>query len=144
MGGFGVMRFAYFASDRFSSVSAISAPIFTKEQAEKRKVPLLVRLLFPFDRIFGEYTEELRRSSAYNAWVENKRLQALRLQLIWGDDDRKGIVESNQAFHLHLENHGVKHDKHVYQGGHKWKYWIPQFDRVINFLLDNHTGNSEG
>lgn len=144
MGGFGVMRFAYYASDRFSSVSAISAPIFTKEQAEKRKTSLLVKLLFPFDRIFGDYTDELRRSSAYNAWVEDKDLQALRLQIVWGDDDHKSIVESNQAFHKHLNSNGVPHEKFVYQGGHKWKYWIPQFDRVINFLLATPNLNDRG
>jgi len=100
MGGFGVLRFAYFARRDFSSVSAISAPIFNKEQAQKSKRSLLIRLLFPFKRIFGEtYTEDFIRSNPYNAWVENEDLRKVRLQIMWGDKDYKSIVQSNEKFH---------------------------------------------
>jgi len=137
MGGFGVLRFAYFARDQFSSVSAISAPIFNKEQADKRKQSLLIRLLFPFKRIFGDtYTEEFIRSNPYNAWVENEEQRKVRLQIIWGDSDYRGIVDSNQKFHQHLLNKNVAHDHFIYQGGHKWKYWVPNLGRVFSFLLE--------
>ncbi len=136
MGGFGALRFAYFARDDFSSVSAISAPIFNKEQADKRKQSLLIRLLFPFKRIFGDtYNEDFIRSNPYNAWVESVEQRKVRLQIMWGDEDYKGILESNEKFHQHLVEHRVEHDSVVYQGGHKWKYWVPNFDRVIRFLL---------
>jgi len=147
MGGFGVLRFAYFANDRFSSVSAISAPIFSKAQAEKQKTSWLVKLLFPFKRIFGEhYTEEFRRSNPYNAFVEDENVQKMRLQLIWGDKDHARIKQSNEAFHKHLAANDVKHDYYVYQGGHRWKYWVPNLDRVMNFLLveqDQQTSAAE-
>lgn len=137
MGGFGVLRFAYFARADFSAVSAISAPIFNKEQADKRKQSLLVRLLFPFKRIFGEtITEDFIRSNPYNAWVESAEQRNVRLQIMWGDEDNKGIIESNEKFHKHLLEQGVEHDFYIYQGGHKWKYWVPNFDHVVRFLLN--------
>lgn len=136
MGGFGVLRFAYFAHDRFSSVSAISAPILNETRSRRENQSWLIRLLFPFERIFGEvYTDEFRRSNPYNAWLNDTAVQKLRLQLIWGDQDSERIRESNTAFHTHLAEAGIKHDKFVYAGGHKWKYWIPNLDRVVNFLL---------
>lgn len=144
MGGFGVLRFAYFARDDFSSVSAISAPIFNKQQAEQRKQSLLVRLLFPFKRIFGEdITEEFIRSNPYNAWVDNREQRKMRLQIVWGSEDHKGIVESNQLFQQHLVKNGVAHDSFVYEGGHKWKYWVPNFNRVFSFLLQPPSSKTE-
>jgi len=141
MGGFGALRFAYFARQDFSSVSAISAPIFNKEQADKRKQSLLIRLLFPFKRIFGDtYTEDFIRSNPYNAWVENQEQRKVRLQLVWGDQDHKGIIESNEKFHQHLTEQGVTHEHFVYSGGHKWTYWVPNFDRIIRFSLRGSDG----
>jgi len=136
MGGYGVLRFAYFARDQFSSVSAISAPIFNREQAEKTKNSLLIRLLFPFKRIFGEtYTEEFKRSNPYNAWVLEAEQRAVRIQILWGTQDHDRIIQTNEAFHKRLKENGIDHDKYVYEGGHKWKYWIPNLDRVLNFLV---------
>jgi len=136
MGGFGVLRFAYFATDSFSSVSAISAPIFNQDQAQKQKQSLLIRLLFPFKRIFGEtYTEDFIRSNPYNYWVNSVDQSKLRLQLIWGSADHRRIVEMNEAFHKRLNDGDIDHDHYVYEGGHKWKYWVPNLGRVINFLL---------
>ena len=137
MGGFGALRFAYFARQNFSAVSAISAPIFNKEQADTRKKSLLLRLLFPFERIFGDpVTDEFIRSNPFNVWVESAEQRKVRLQIIWGDKDHKSIIESNEKFHRHLLEQNVEHDSYVYDGGHKWKYWVPNFDRVIRFLLN--------
>lgn len=136
MGGFGVLRFAYFARDDFSSVSAISAPIFNREEAEKQKTSFLIKLLFPFERIFGEtYTEEFKRSNPYNAWINNAEQQKVRIQIMWGDKDRDRIIETNEAFHRRLKENNVEHDFHVFEGGHKWKYWVPNLGRVVNFLV---------
>jgi len=137
MGGFGALRFAYFARDQFSSVSAISAPIFNRNEAETQKSSLLLRLLFPFKRIFGEtYTEEFKRSNPYNAWVNDSEQRQMRLQLIWGDQDSRRIISTNQTFHQRLVDNNVKHDYYVFEGRHKWKYWVPNLGRVINFLVD--------
>lgn len=137
MGGYGVLRFAYFAKADFSSVSAISAPIFNRREAEKQKSSFLTKLLFPFERIFGKtYTEEFKRSNPYNAWVNDHQQQKVRLQTLWGNKDRQRIIDTNEAFHKRLWENNIEHDYYVFEGGHKWKYWIPNLGRVINFLVN--------
>lgn len=140
MGGFGVLRFAYFAKERFSSVSAISAPVYTREQTRASAKSWLVKLLFPLDRIFGQrYRENYDKEGIYAAWANDTELQQMRLQLIWGDNDYQAIKEANQAFHQHLIDNNVTHEAVIYQGKHKWRSWIPNFNRIVNFLTDQPT-----
>jgi enterochelin esterase-like enzyme len=136
MGGFGVLRFAYHAREKFSSVSCISAPIYSDEQANSQAQSWLVKLLFPMERIFGPSPEQVyRASNPYNAWVDDPQLKQMRLQLVWGTRDNKSIIAANQAFATRLTDNGVPFDKVVYEGGHKWRYWVPLFERVMNFAL---------
>jgi len=139
MGGFGALRFAYFAKSDFSSVSAISAPIFNRQEAEKQKISFLIKLIFPFERIFGEtYTEEFKRSNPYNVWVNDPEQQKVRLQIVWGNNDSQRIIDTNEAFSKRLLKNNIDHDYYVFDGGHKWKYWVPNLGRVINFLVDRN------
>lgn len=135
MGGFGVLRFSYFGRDTFSAVSAISAPIFSREQAEEQKPSWLLRLLFPFDRIFSLEKSQMQESDPYRTWGRASLEKAPRLQLIVGDGDREGIVGTNEQLHQHLLDNNVEHDYYVYSGGHKWKYWVPNMNRIFGFLL---------
>lgn len=138
MGGFGVLRMAYFQPTKFASVSSISAPIYSDQQANQQSTSLLAKLFFPLERIFGENPEtEYRSGNPYNSWVDNKAQQTMRLQLIWGDQDHKKIKLANEQFHQHLLENSVEHDYFVYTGKHKWRDWIPNLDRVFNFLLLN-------
>lgn len=63
-------------------------------------------------------------------------LQKIRLQLIWGDKDQPNIIRTNQSFHELLQKNGREHEYFIYDGGHKWVDWQPNFNRVINFLLN--------
>ena len=136
MGGFGVLRFAYHAPEQFASVSSISAPIYSDQQANSQAKSWLVKLFFPMERIFGASPDKAyRASNPYNAWVDDPRLKKMRLQLIWGSRDRESIIAANQAFASRLSENGIQFDKLVYEGGHKWRYWVPLFERVMNFSL---------
>ena len=138
MGGFGVLRMAYLKPGVFSSVSSISAPIYSDKKANEQATSLLVKLFFPLKRIFGENPNvNYRQHNPYNSWVNDKQQQEMRLQLIWGDQDHKKIKLANEEFHQRLVNHDVEHDYYVYDGKHKWVDWIPNLDRVINFSLDS-------
>ncbi len=138
MGGFGALRVAYFEKNTFSSVSSISAPIINEKDNDPKKIPWYVRLVFPLDRIFGP-EGNYKAESIIRVWTntDDKKLEEIRLQLIWGDDERKSIGNSNHRFHTALEAKNRQHDMHIYAGGHKWIYWKPQFSRVINFLVDD-------
>ncbi len=133
MGGFGALRMANFHPDLFSSVSAISAPIFTKPH---ERPSLLLRLLIPFKRIFGDLkTAKVRGDNPYYSWVDKQLNKKMRLQLVWGDDDHSGIIDANQNFQQRLNDNNIKHDSLVYAGGHKWKYWVPIIEDVMVFSL---------
>ncbi len=138
MGGFGALRFAYFAADSFSSVSAISAPIIEREGDEKPRIPFLIRLLLPIERIFGtDFKNNFARENPYNSWVNDSRLRDMRLQLIWGSEDRDGIRLSNRRLSAHLLKYDKSHDAFEYQGNHKWVAWKPNFNRVVKFLVSD-------
>lgn len=142
MGGFGVLRFAYFANERFSSVSAISAPILSEEENKKAKKSFLIRFFFPLARIFGpDFSESYKEEKIEKVWVENAELKKLRLQLIVGDEDREQILKANKRFHATLAKNAIPHDFIIYEGGHKWRYWIPNLNKVINFLVDPSSQN---
>lgn len=133
MGGFGALRMAHFHPDTFESVSAISAPIFTKPE---ERPSLLLRLLIPFKRIFGDVASaKIRDTNPYYSWSDKQLDQKMRLQLVWGDHDHKGIREANENFQRRLSDHHVAHETLVYQGGHKWKFWVPIIENVIKFSL---------
>lgn len=137
MGGFGVLRFAYFARNQFSSVSAISAPIFNEELAEKHKPSILIRWLIPFKRIFGvEPSQEFIDSNPFNTWVNDAEQRKVRLQFSRGDAEGQRITEANEAFHKRLLEANVEHDYFVFEGGHKWRFWNPVLPRVMNFLVN--------
>ena len=59
------------------------------------------------------------------------------MQLLWGSEEDERILLTNRKLHAHLEANGVDHDALEYPGGHKWIYWIPNFGRVANFLLES-------
>lgn len=137
MGGFGALRFAYFANERFSSVSAISAPILSEEENKKAKKSILIRLLFPLARIFGpDFSENYKEEKIEKVWLNDTDLQKMRLQLVVGDKDREQIMKANNRFHALMAKNNIAHDYIVYEGGHEWKYWIPNLDKVINFLVN--------
>ena len=138
MGGFGALRFAYLSDNTFSSVSAISAPIIGEEEKGQTENSFLIKLLFPFERIFGKnFSENYNSDGIEKVWLENERTQNVRLQLIVGDKDFKQMRINNQRFHEGLSENNIDHEYIIYQGKHKWKDWIPNFAHSINFLVDD-------
>lgn len=137
MGGFGALRMAVFAHHQFSSVAAISAPIFYLDgQAEVQKPSLLWRLLIPYKRMFGkDYAREGNPTNPYNAFIDESGVRDMRLMLIRGTEENDHIIKFNEAFHKRLNQANIAHKYVVYEGGHKWRYWIPQLGEVMRFLL---------
>jgi enterochelin esterase-like enzyme len=137
MGGFGALRFSYLTENIFSSVSAFSAPIISDEEKEKTNNSFLIQLIFPFDKIFGEkFSKTYVKNTIENAFTNNKNINNVRLQLFVGDNDLEQMIKNNQRFHEKLVINNRDHEYIIYQGKHKWKDWIPNFTRSINFLVD--------
>ncbi|MGH1540940.1 MAG: alpha/beta hydrolase [Arenicella sp.] len=142
MGGHGAMRFALFEKGMFSSISVLSASIISKEQSQRAKRSVLMKLLFPVKRIFGENYEALhRKENFYTTWPNDPDLRKMRLQLIWGDNDTPRIRQANESFHQTLLKAGVDHEHFVYSGKHKWVSWLTQLNKSMSFLLSHQSND---
>ncbi len=110
MGGYGALRFALLEPELFASVTAISAPIFDTDQMLEMADSFWWGLLVPFERIWGSAgRDEVARSDLFQRWKTQADLAGVRLLITWGDDDRGGIVATNEKFREHLRAHGIEH-----------------------------------
>ena len=110
----------------------------TDEQKERAKNAFLLKLIFPFKRIFGEPAERdahHRENNFFVVWPRDPDLRNMRLQLIWGDEDHASIKRANEQFHQTLVANNIAHEAYVYNGNHKWVAWLPNLNRAMNFLL---------
>ena len=99
MGGYGVMKFAYFEENQFSSVSAISAAIYSDDQIESYKGNFFTQLIFPIKKIFGPNAEQRNQvENVFRTWPKLPHLRDTRLQLIWGSEDLERIKIANERF----------------------------------------------
>lgn len=137
MGGHGALRFAFMEPEFFSSVTAISGPIFSTEQIQELSGEFWIKLFIPVERIWGstEDTARIKSEDLFIQWRKQEDLKGLRLLLAWGDDDREGIMESNRKLSAHLKANGVQHDHLEFKGGHKWTAWRPILDDVLRFQI---------
>lgn len=136
MGGYGAMRFAYLEEDQFSSVSVLSAAIYTGEQKGSLLNRLFIKLFFPLEKIYGPDGKERNKTeNFFQVWPRESHLRSLPFQMVWGDRDKESIKLANEQFHQALNKSNVVHDSYVYEGDHKWVSWLPQLSRAINFLV---------
>ncbi len=132
MGGNGALRWVLAHPGLFSSAAILSGP--TPDAAGMRALSdnFFLRLA-RIDRIFGPPSDEQRTWAAdpFQRWLTPEDLAGLRLFLAHGDDDRRGIGETNDALHRHLDSHGIPHRYRVFHGGHRWRDWEPLFGEAI-------------
>ena len=133
MGGHGALRFAFKAPQYFSSVTALSAPVFDTEQMLNFRDSFWWGLFVPVGRIWGKSKDPqvVMRDDLYAQWVEQDDLHGLRLQLAWGDHDRKGVIRTSERFVEHLRKHRIDFSQEVFEGKHKWNAWVPAIERAI-------------
>ncbi len=136
MGGNGALRWALDHPETFSSVSILSGPIFDAGQMRSFTHSFPFRWLVPVGRIFGPLTDErLQRVDPFQRWQSAADLGATRLFFARGTEDRSGIIETNEAFRVHLERRGIAHRYLVFPGGHRWVDWKPLFPELLRFAI---------
>lgn len=137
MGGHGALRFALLEANMFRSVTAISAPIFDTERMMEIRDSFWWGLVVPVDRIWGEdqTRADIEKEDLYLRWKRQEDLKGLRLVVAWGDDDRSGVIRTNEAFEKHLQARGIEHTAIVYEGNHSWKSWTPVIERALREQL---------
>jgi len=82
---------------------------------------------------FGPRNGEVRyRYNLFRLAEKADRARLPALYLDCGDEDY--LIESNRAFHQHLEALGIPHDYREFPGVHDWDYW----DTHIRHSLEHH------
>jgi len=137
MGGAGTLRFVLNRPELFASATIISGPILSTEQMQSFvRNPLLVPLI-PTGRIWGpaDEVERIERDDPYLRWDDPGDLGQMSLMLAWGDEDRGQIQETSAAFSRHLSEHGIEHERLVYDGNHSWVSWTPVIQEALRRQL---------
>ncbi len=124
MGGYGALMMALREPGAFSSVAALSAPIYTAESVKPFYDSWLWNLLLPIEDIWGPYDpSKIATRDLHLQWHSNADLHGSRLLLAWGDQDLPNLRAGNERLHQHLTEHGIAHEAVLFRGGHKWASW---------------------
>jgi S-formylglutathione hydrolase FrmB len=137
MGGYGALRFAFAYPQLFSSVSAHSAALVTQAPraanrgtGEGSPVAGMLGTLFgnPIDVTFW---------NEYSPFVLAKRNAAtiarLKIYFDCGSEDSFGFDQSARALHEKLDALKVKHEFHIYPGGHGVEYFLAHAAASMEF-----------
>lgn len=125
MGGYGALRFAFLYPELFGSVTAHSAALVEKpprvqlsgEQNEEIARFLGSAFGAPFDPAYWT------RESPFTIVRERPRPRGLRIYFDCGTSDDFGFYRGAEAFHQLLLSRGIRHEFHLYPGGHDWPYF---------------------
>ncbi len=137
MGGSGALGFAHHRPDRFSTLTAISAPVFDTDQMIAFANDRVVSIFIPTHRVWGPVDDRRRieEDDLFLQWTSPGDTHLRSIVLAWGDHDRGGIVEGSRRFAQHLSEHGIPHEAWVYDGGHAWVAWAPIIERALSHQL---------
>jgi len=133
MGGSGALAMAHHRPDRFSTVTAISAPVLNTQQMMDFVNDRLLSIIIPTHRIFGPGTsrERIEQDDLYLRWTSPDSTGMRSIVLAWGDGDRGAILSGNRTFSRHLTEHHIEHQAWEYEGGHAWVAWAPIIERAL-------------
>lgn len=107
MGGFGSLRLAMRYPERFASVWAHSAAVWTRAELEERRGWISLADL-PDSDIYALASEAC-----------GKKLPVISFDC--GTEDQ--LIAQNRRFHRHLTALGIRHTYHEHAGAHTWDYW---------------------
>jgi S-formylglutathione hydrolase FrmB len=137
MGGYGALRFAFSHPEMFSAVSAQSAALITESPQEldtaARSGAPLGKLLAT---VFGSPIEVQHWRDNSPFILASRSQAALRRLAIYfncGQDDNYGFEKGAAALHEQLQKQSVKHEYHLYPGGHSLSYFLAHFTEVMEF-----------
>jgi S-formylglutathione hydrolase FrmB len=135
MGGYGALHLALRHPELFGSVSAHSAALIAnlpRANLDSSQATAISQALggafgAPFDRAFWD------RNSPFTL-VRNGPLPAsLQIYFDCGTEDDFGFNRGAQALHDLLASHGIRHEFHLYPGGHDIAYFAQHLPASLEF-----------
>ena len=137
MGGYGALRFAFARPELFRAVSAQSPALITETPAQvnehlKNTGPL-VNLL---GSVFGNPIElpHWRANNPFDLARKNRtQIQGQAIYFNCGEQDEYGFAEGAAKLHNLLTSAGIKHEFHLYPGGHDAEYFLSHLAETMEF-----------
>jgi S-formylglutathione hydrolase FrmB len=132
MGGYGALRFAFKYPQMFHAASAHSAALIEKPPATLQRGN--VRLGF-LEQAFGSPPDPAywERNSPFTLARAATSLGRLKIYFDCGTADDFGFDEGNRSLDKLLEARGVRHEFHLYPGGHGWSYTAQHITASLDF-----------
>lgn len=144
MGGYGALRLAFAHPELFGSVSAQSPALITQSpqqmNADLRGPGPLAKLLAG---VFGSPIDvpHWRANSPFE--LARKNRIALEHQAIYfncGEQDEFGFAEGATKLHKQLQAEGIRHEFHLYPGGHDADYFLSHLHETVEFHWEVFAG----
>ena len=134
MGGYGALRIAFKYPERFGAVSAHSAALIERLPVAVANAPVPPRLRIlggvfgaPPDPVFWE------RNNPFTLARTSAALPSLIIYFDCGSEDDYGFAAGAQALHRLLETRRIRHEFHLYPGGHNWSYFAMHLSNSLQF-----------
>ena len=137
MGGYGALRLAFARPELFGSVSAQSPALMTESpqqlDAELRDAGPLARLL---GNVFGDPINVAHwraNNPFYLARINRSQIKAEVIYFNCGQQDEFGFAEGATKLHEQLLSERIRHEFHLYPGGHNADYFLSHLGETIQF-----------
>jgi S-formylglutathione hydrolase FrmB len=137
MGGYGALRMAFAHPELFSAVSAESAALITDSPKD---LDSAMQSGSPLGRILGDVfgrpinVAHWRANSPFVLAKEHRAgLRRLAIYFNCGREDDYGFENGAEALHRQLEAEGIRHEYHLYPGGHSMTYFLAHIGEVLEF-----------
>lgn len=137
MGGYGALRLAFAHPELFGSVSAQSPALITDTpkqiNTDLRDAGPLARLL---GNVFGNPIDVEHWTANNPFGLARKNRIAIRSQAIYfncGEQDEFGFAEGASKLHQQLLSEGIRHEFHLYPGGHDAEYFLSHLHETVEF-----------
>lgn len=137
MGGYGALRFAFAYPNMFSAVSAQSAALITDSPQELNAA---LRSGTPRGRLLGSV---FGNPIDVRHWKENDPISLARKNKVGiaklaidfncGQEDEYGFETGATALDRLLQEEHIKHEFHLYPGGHSASYFAAHLGEVMEF-----------
>lgn len=138
MGGYGALRFAFADPELFSSVSAESGALITESPRELDNMHGPGPLDRELAAVFGNPIDlhHWNENSPFVLAKQNRKLiraDGLAIYFNCGDEDELGFDKGAEALHKQLDAEGIKHEFHLYPGGHDAEFFLSHLGEVLKF-----------
>ena len=137
MGGYGALRFAFARPELFGSVTAQSAALITESPQELNAD---LRSAGPFARLLGKAfgspinVPHWQQNNPFDLARKNQiQIRAQAIYINCGQQDEYGFADGASRMHKQLLTAGVKHEFHLYPGGHSLDYFLSHMGETIEF-----------